>query len=189
MSHIPVNHPLRGLYRFLATLTGLYVLVFGVVGFAETKGTPTFSQDDLHWVLGLRTNLAFAELSVVAGAIIVVAAVIGRNIDRFVNVAGGLVFMAAGMAMLILMRTDANFLGSSMANCVVSFVIGTVLFSAGLYGKVGSLEAAAAEERARHGHGHAGHAATPTPAAPAVHATVPTAPAARTPVDSVLDAG
>jgi uncharacterized protein DUF4383 len=186
MSHIPVNHPLRGFYRFLATLTGLYVLAFGVIGFAETTGTPTFSQDHLHWVLGLRTNLAFAELSVVAGAIIVVAAVIGRNIDRFVNVGGGLLFMAAGMAMLILLRTDANFLGFSMANCVVSFLIGTVLFSAGLYGKVGSVEAAAAEERARHGHGHGGHAPA---SVPATHTVAPVAPAARTPVDSVLDAG
>ena len=25
--HLPVNHRLRGLYRFLAALTGLYVLV------------------------------------------------------------------------------------------------------------------------------------------------------------------
>src|SRR5262245_40112659 len=104
MSHIPVNHPLRGFYRFLATLTGLYVLVFGVVGFTEASGTPAFSQDHLHWVLGLRTNLAFAELSVVAGAIILAAAVIGRNLDRFVNVGGGVLFMAAGMLMLILMR-------------------------------------------------------------------------------------
>src|SRR5207247_133166 len=116
MSHIPVNHPLRGFYRFLATVTGLYVLVFGVVGFAKTEGTPTFSQDDLHWVLGLRTNLAFAELSVVAGAVILVAAVIGRNLDRFVNLGGAVLFMAAGTAMLLLLRTDANFLGFSMAN-------------------------------------------------------------------------
>src|SRR5262249_14937204 len=123
MSHIPVNHPLRGFYRFLATLTGLYVLVFGAVGIARAHGTPAFAQDHLHWVLGLRTNLAFAVLSVVAGAVILVAAVIGRNLDRFVNVGGGLLFMAAGMLMLILMRTDANFLGFSMVNCVVSFLI------------------------------------------------------------------
>jgi hypothetical protein len=46
-----------------------------------------------------------------------------------------------------------NVLNFSMATCIVSFAIGMVLFSAGLYGKVGSLEAAATEEALRHG-GH-----------------------------------
>src|SRR5262249_49844746 len=158
MSHIPVNHPLRGFYRFLATVAGLYVLVFGVVAFAKTKGTPAFSQDHLPWVFGLRTNLAFATISIVAGALVVAAAVLGRNIDRFIDVVGGCAFMAMGVLMMTLLRTDADFLGFSMANCVTSFVIGTVLFSAGLYGKTGPAEAAAAEERARHGHPH-GHVA------------------------------
>ncbi|HKT04485.1 MAG TPA: DUF4383 domain-containing protein [Rugosimonospora sp.] len=137
MSHIPVNHPLRPLYRVLAAVAGLYVLVFGIVAAARTSGTPAFSQDHLQWVLGLRTNLGFAWLSVAAGAVLLLAAAIGRNVDRVVNLAGSLVFIAAGMAMLGLMRTDANVLGFSMANCVVSFVLGTVLLTAGLYGRTG----------------------------------------------------
>ena len=69
------------------------------------------------WALGLRANPGFAVISIVAGAIILVCAMIGRNIDRYVNVVGGLFFMVVGMGMLLLMRTDANFLGFSMANC------------------------------------------------------------------------
>jgi hypothetical protein len=152
MSHIPVNHPLRTFYRLLAALVGVYVLIFGIVAFANTRGLPTFEQHHLPWTFGLRTNLAFAIISMVAGVVILVAAVIGRNVDRFINVVGGVAFMLMGALMMVLMETDANFLGFSMVNCVVSFIIGTVLFTAGLYGKTGSEHVARAEELARTGH-------------------------------------
>lgn len=135
MSHIPVNHPLRNLYRVLAALTGAYVLVFGIVAFDKTQGTPAFSQSHLEWALGLRANLGFAVMSIIAGAIVIACTLIGRNVDRYVDIVGGIVFMLAGAGMMLLMSTNANFLGFSMANCVVSLVIGLILFSAGLYAK------------------------------------------------------
>ena len=135
VTHLPVNHPLRNLYRAAAALIGAGVLVFGIVGFTRTRGTALFAHDHLPWVLGLRTNLAFALLSVLSGAVLVVCAVIGRNLDFRINLLGGLLFMVIGMLMLGLLRTDVNFLGFSMTNCVASFVIGTVVFAAGLYGR------------------------------------------------------
>ena len=48
-------------------------------------------------MLGLRTNLAFSVLSVIAGAVIVVCAVIGRNLDHYIYLGGGVVFMLVGM--------------------------------------------------------------------------------------------
>jgi hypothetical protein len=152
MSHIPVNHPMRTFYRFLAALAGLYVLIFGIVASAKTQGTAAFSQDHLSWALGLRSNLGFAMISIVVGAIILVSSVIGRNLDHFINMVAGVFFMSAGILMMVLMETDANFLGFSMANCIASFIIGTVLLAAGLYGKTGTPEAAVAEELARHSH-------------------------------------
>ncbi|HEY2792777.1 MAG TPA: DUF4383 domain-containing protein [Micromonosporaceae bacterium] len=136
---IPVNHPMRPFYRFLAGLCGLYILIFGIIALTKTSGTPAFSQsaNDNVWVLGLRANLGFAIISIIAGAVILVGALIGRNLDRHINTYGGVVFMLVGMAMLLLLQTDANFLTFSMSNCVASFIIGTVLFSAGLYGKTG----------------------------------------------------
>ncbi|HEU5109531.1 MAG TPA: DUF4383 domain-containing protein, partial [Micromonosporaceae bacterium] len=77
MAHTPVNHPLRPLYRVLAGLTGLYVLLFGIIGVMETAGTELFGHPSAY-ALGLRTNLAFSIISIVAGLIIVVATVIGR---------------------------------------------------------------------------------------------------------------
>ena len=134
-SHLPVNHPLRPLYRVLVALIGAGIVVFGIVGYTRTRGTALFAQEHLPWVLGLRTNLAFALLSIVSGAVLAVCAVIGRNFDFRINLLGGLLFMVVGMVMLGLLRTNVNFLGFSMTNCIVSFVIGTVVFAAGLYGR------------------------------------------------------
>jgi hypothetical protein len=78
------------------------------------------------------------------------AVVIGRNIDHYMEIAAGFVFMLAGLVMLALLQTNANFLGFSMVNVVVSFVLGTVVFAAGLYGKTGSESDVAAEEAYRH---------------------------------------
>jgi hypothetical protein len=150
MAHIPVNHHLRPLYRVLAALSGIYVLAFGLIGFLQTSGSPAFDRANTV-VLGLRTNLAFSVLSLVVGAIVLLCVLVGRNLDVYSNVGIGMLFLVAGMAMLAVLRTDANVLNFSMATCIVSFVIGMVLFTAGLYGRIGSSASAAAEEALRHG--------------------------------------
>jgi hypothetical protein len=137
MSHTPVNHPLRPLYRVLAGLTGLYVLLFGIVGLVKTSGTEPFGNPEVY-ALGLRTNLAFAVISVIAGAVILAGVAIGRNIDYMINQVAGYAFAFMGMLMLALLQTDANFLNFSVATCIVSFVISLVLLTAGLYSKVGT---------------------------------------------------
>jgi len=150
MSHLPINHPLRPLYRALAVLTGLFVLVFGIVGYFTTKSDALFEQDQVERVFGLRTNLAFALLSIVAGILLLVATAIGRNVDKWAYLLGSIVFLAVGMIALGLLRTDLNYLAFSMSNVVVSFIIGMVLFAAAMYGKSGSAEEAEAEEAFRH---------------------------------------
>jgi hypothetical protein len=154
MLHIPINHHLRPLYRALAGLGGLYVLVFGLLGVAASRGLPAFAQPHDHklpWVLGLRTNLAFAVLSIAVGLVLLLGNVVGRNLDYYLNLLAGAVFMVAGMAMMILMQTDLNFLGFSMVNCIVSFILGTLFLTAGLYCRSGPAEAADHEEAFRHG--------------------------------------
>jgi uncharacterized protein DUF4383 len=153
MAHIPVNHHLQPLYRTLAGLCGGYVLVFGIVAVVQTRSVSLFAHEDLPQVLGLKANRAFAVMSVVAGAVVIIGAFVGRNLDHWVNLLGGIGFLAAGMAMMTLLQTDANYLGFSMSTCVVSFVIGIVLFMAGLYGKTGTIEEVRKEEAFRHGQG------------------------------------
>jgi hypothetical protein len=150
MAHLPVNHPARPLLRVLAAVVGLYVLIFGIAGLVDTWGLSFFNRDE-NWVLGLRTNPAFSVLSVVAGAVLVAGAAYGRNIDHFINLTGGVVFLVAGMLMMTLLRTEANLLNFAMPNCIVSFLIGLGLLQAGLYGKTGPRELAEAEHQLRHG--------------------------------------
>jgi hypothetical protein len=158
-THLPVNHRLRPLYRCLAGLAGAYVLAFGIAGAIQTAGHPLFDQNDTASVLGLRSNLGFAILSIVVGVIVFGGALTGGNADHFVNLAGGVVFLAAGMLMMTLLQTDANFLNFQMSTCIVSFLIGLVLLTAGLYGKVGTNAEQVREEqfrthRAADPHGH-----------------------------------
>lgn len=135
MSHVPVNHPLRPLYRVLAAIAGGYLVLLGVVGFLATSGRPMFDRGDVA-ALGLRTNPAFAIASVFSGAIILLALLVGRNVDAGVNVWAGTAFLVAGTAMLALLNTDLNVLNASVATVIASYLIGLLLLAAGLYGRV-----------------------------------------------------
>jgi hypothetical protein len=150
MAHIPINHPLRPLYRALSGLIGLYVLVFGIVGYVRTSDLDFFTRHG-EWVLGLRTNPAFSVLSIIAGLAVVAGALIGRNVFVLVNLVAGIVFLVAGIAMMTLLQTDANILAFSMVNCIMSFIFGMVFLAAGLYGKVGSTDDEDAEQVFRTG--------------------------------------
>ncbi|QSB15444.1 DUF4383 domain-containing protein [Natronosporangium hydrolyticum] len=149
-SHLPINHPAGPYLRVLAGLAGLYVLAFGVAGLIETWGAPVFDRSET-WVLGLRTNPAFSGLSTVVGLVLVGGAIYGRNLCHFINYFGGIVFLVAGLAMMTLLYTELNLLNYAMRNSIVSFVIGLILLLAALYGRIGSDDAAYAEEQLRHG--------------------------------------
>src|SRR5256714_15193212 len=136
-SHLPVNRQRRPLYRVLSALVGGYTLVFGIVGFTQTRGTALFAQAHLPWVLGLRTNLAFALLSILGGLILLFGVLVGRNLSFLVSLGGGGVFMVVGMLMLGLLRTDAHFLGFTVTTCIVSFILGSILFTRRLYRPTG----------------------------------------------------
>jgi len=148
MSHLPVNHRLRPLYRAIALLIGVYLLVFGVIGVIKCAGDPFFDRGDVT-VLGLKTKMAFALLSVVVGAILLIVSFAGRNLDHFAYMWLGGLFMFVGVFGLIIVRTGLNKLNFTVATCVVSSLIGTALLVAGLYGKTGTPEEAKREEELR----------------------------------------
>lgn len=151
MAHIPINHPARSAYRTMAFLIGVYLIVFGIVGVTASADHDFFASHEDITALGLRTNMAFSLLSIAAGAVLAVGAVYGRNLDHFLNLYGGMVFLVVGMVGLGFQRTDANILNFTVSTCVVSFVIGILLFAAGLYGKTATPHDAAVEEAHRQG--------------------------------------
>ena len=149
MAHYPLNHRLRPAYRLVAFLAALYLLVFGVVGLAATWGEP-FLHRGSDWVLGLRTNPAAAWLATVVGLALVVAVVIGGNVQHHANLVVGWGLCGLAVVVMATIQTDANVLNAFMVNVLTLLVIGLLELTAGLYSKVGSAQAARAEDAAAH---------------------------------------
>lgn len=147
-SHFPVNHPLRPTYRALGGLTGLYLVIFGILGAIETSGDDFFAQGDAT-ALWQGTNLGHSVISIAVGLILLIGTAVGRNVDAAVNKAIGYGLAALGLAALAVLRTDANYLNFTMATVIVTMVSGLVLLLAAMYGKVGTEEQARVAREAR----------------------------------------
>ncbi|MGY0233276.1 DUF4383 domain-containing protein [Longispora urticae] len=152
MSHFPVNHHLRPVYRVITALVSVYFLVFGIIGLAMTTDLDFFAQTGTKLVLGMKANPAFSVLAIVLGAVGLLAAVVGRNIDVKVNWWLSSIHLLIGTAMLAFLRTDLNVLGFSMSNVIVVYSAGMLLMGAAVYGYVGTPAEADAEESFRHSH-------------------------------------
>ncbi|WP_327032949.1 DUF4383 domain-containing protein [Micromonospora ureilytica] len=148
MAHTPVNHPARPIYRAIGGLTGLYLVVFGVLGIIASTGNEVLAQDNTR-VLGQGTNLGFSLLSVLLGIVVLVGTGLGRNIDVAISqwLAYGL--MVVSLAGLAFIRTDANFFNFSITTVMVVMTAALVLLMVGMYGKVGTEDEAEAFQKAR----------------------------------------
>ncbi|MBQ0992144.1 DUF4383 domain-containing protein [Micromonospora sp. PSH03] len=148
MAHTPVNHPARPIYRAIGGLTGLYLVVFGVLGIIASTGNEILAQDDTR-VLGQGTNLGFSLLSVLLGIIVLVGTALGRNIDVAINQWLAYTLMVVSLAGLAFIRTDANIFNFSITTVVVVMTAALVLLMVGMYGKVGTEDEAEAFQKAR----------------------------------------
>lgn len=150
MAHNPVNHPLRPLYRTLGFLAGAYLVVFGVVGLINS-GDLEFTGLNSGSVFGLGSSILWSIISIILGAIIVIAVVIGRNLDITVEKYLGWAIIVVGCYELATSRTDANLFGFTIGTVIVTYIVGLVLILASLYGKVVPSEQAGAPRQVREG--------------------------------------
>jgi hypothetical protein len=150
MAHTPVNHPLRPLYRALSFVAGAYLVVFGVIGLIQTSGESFTGASDVR-VLGQGSNLLWSILALVLGAIVLATTAIGRNLDVEANKYLGWAILVVGSYELATSRTDANFFGFTIATVVVTYLVGLVLITAGLYLKVAPQSEAGAPRQVREG--------------------------------------
>ncbi|MET7672700.1 DUF4383 domain-containing protein [Micromonospora luteifusca] len=148
MAHTPVNHPARPIYRAIGGLTGLYLVVFGVLGIITSAGNEILAQDDTQ-VLGQGTNLGFSLLTVLLGVVVLIGTALGRNIDVAINQWLAYALMVVSLAGLAFIRTDANIFNFSITTVIGVMAAALVLLMAGMYGKVGSDEEAEAFQKAR----------------------------------------
>ncbi|RIV39386.1 DUF4383 domain-containing protein [Micromonospora radicis] len=148
MAHTPVNHPARPIYRAIGGLIGLYLVVFGLLGFFASSGGPFFGQGDTQ-ALGQGTNLGFSLFSIVIGAIVLAGTAIGRNLDVLINQWSAYLIMVVSLAGLAFLRTEANIFNFSVSTVVVLMLLSLMLLMAGMYGKVGSDDEHEAWQKAR----------------------------------------
>ena len=126
-SSLPVNHRLRGVYRAVGGIVGVLLVVFGIAGFVVSGD-----------VFGAPASTAFSAICLVAGIVMILAALQGRNLAAEVNAYLGAVLIVLGFACMLTQHIDgANFLGTSMADVIILFVAGVAALAAGFYGRVG----------------------------------------------------
>ncbi|SEM55813.1 DUF4383 domain-containing protein [Streptacidiphilus jiangxiensis] len=130
---LPVDHRLAQVYRYGAGLCGVALLVFGCLGLAN--GLAFFGTKG-EQVAGLSSNGLLSVVSIVFAAVLVAGAVIGGNTASTINIIVGALFVLSGFVNLGLLESGANFLAFRMANVLFSFVMGLIIATFGMYGRV-----------------------------------------------------
>ncbi|MEV5975915.1 DUF4383 domain-containing protein [Streptomyces sp. NPDC052114] len=130
---LPVDHRLSRVYRVGAGLMGLVLLAFGVLGLIDKIG---FFDTRGDTVAGLNTNGALSVLSIAVGLLLFVGMVIGGNAASTLNMVIGVVFILSGFVNLALLDSRFNFLAFRIQNVLFSFVVGLLLMTFGMYGRV-----------------------------------------------------
>lgn len=130
---LPTDHKLATVYRYGAAFCGVVLVAFGCLGFADqlspfdTEGTR---------LAGLSTNGVLSLLSVLFGAVLIVGAVLGGNVASTLNMAVGTLFLLSGFVHVFILDRSAKVLDFGMTNVVFSFVMGLLVLTFGMYGRV-----------------------------------------------------
>ncbi|WP_329162196.1 DUF4383 domain-containing protein [Streptomyces anulatus] len=130
---LPVDHRLAKVYRIGAGLCGTILLVFGILGFTSRLG---FFETSGDHIAGLSTNGLLSLISVVVGGLLIAGAVVGGNIASTLNMTIGALFLLSGFGHLFILDRAANILDFGMPNVVFSFVMGLLILTFGMYGRV-----------------------------------------------------
>lgn len=132
---LPVDHHLATVYRYGAGFCGLILLVFAGLGFADAL-SPFDTAGDT--IAGMTTNVALSAISTVVGLALLAGAVIGGNFASVLNMTVGALFVLSGFAHIFVLDRPANVLDFGMTNVIFSFVMGLIIATFGMYGRVSS---------------------------------------------------
>ncbi|MEY9926757.1 hypothetical protein ABH926_001379 [Catenulispora sp. GP43] len=131
--HLPPDHRLGQVYRWGSILSAVVLLVFGIMGLLDS--IPFFGTRGEH-VMGMSSNGLLSVASIATAVLLLAAARIGGNVASTVNMIMGVVFILAGLMGLAVMDTKANFLAFGLSNVFFSFVVGLIMMTFGMYGRV-----------------------------------------------------
>ncbi|AGS67837.1 DUF4383 domain-containing protein [Streptomyces collinus] len=132
---LPLDHKLASVHRYGAGLCGAILLAFGCLGFADELSP--FDTRGAH-IAGMSTNGLLSLVSVVFGVLLLGGAVLGGRVASTLNMAVGALFVLSGLVHLFILDRPANVLGFGMPNVVFSFVMGLLIATFGMYGRVSS---------------------------------------------------
>jgi hypothetical protein len=117
-----------------AVLVGLFLLVFGLLGFAS--GQAFFSTRGQS-ILGMSSNGLLSTLSVVVAAVLFASAVRSPRTASTVMLVLGPLFLLSAFVNAIVIGTRLNWLAFEMSNVVFSVVVGLPMLLLGAYGRIG----------------------------------------------------
>lgn len=130
---LPVNQRLAAVHRYGAALGGVALLAFGALGFANRLD---FFDTTGSGIAGLSGNGLLSLVSVAVGTLLVAGAFIGGNAASTLTVTIGSLFVLSGFVHLALLERSASILAFRMPNAVFSFLMGLVILTFGMYGRI-----------------------------------------------------
>ncbi|MFD4026633.1 DUF4383 domain-containing protein [Streptomyces sp. NPDC058576] len=130
---LPTDHRLATIYRIGAGLCGAILVVFGSLGFADQL---SFFNTSGSQIAGLSSNGLLSLISLLVGALLIAGAAVGGNVASTVNMTVGSLFLISGFIHLFILDRAANILDFSMPNVIFSFVMGLLILTFGMYGRV-----------------------------------------------------
>jgi hypothetical protein len=116
-----------------AVLVALFLLVFGLLGFAS--GQAFFSTQGQS-VLGMSSNGLLSTLSVVVAVVLLAAAVRSPRTASTVMLVLGPLFLLSAFVNAIVIGTRLNWLAFEWSNVIFSVVVGLPMLLLGAYGRI-----------------------------------------------------
>ncbi len=133
-NHLPMDHPLRNVYRWAGAFVGIVLVVFGVLAYLASRDDVTsYAGFD---VVGLHANGIFGILCIVLGVLAVLGGLVGSNISSTLNLTVGLALIVLGSFALSVIRTNVNVFGLHVRTVVAMYILGLIAATFGLYGRV-----------------------------------------------------
>lgn len=129
----PTARRVKTVHRLGAFTVAAVLAVFGLLGFVG--GLDYFSTDGGR-VAGLSSNGLLSTISLLTAAVLVAGAVKGGRVAGIVMTGVGTAFLLSAFWHLFVLNTSLNVLAFAMSNVIFSIVVGLLLLTLGLYGRV-----------------------------------------------------
>jgi hypothetical protein len=118
-----------------AVLVALFLLVFGLLGFARGQ---EFVATTGPTVLGMSSNGLLSTLSVVVAVVLLAAAVHSPRAASTAMLVLGPLFLLSALVNSLVLGTRLNWLAFQLSNVIFSVAVGVPMLLLGAYGRIGS---------------------------------------------------